>query len=230
MQSNIRLQQIYGEDVKKVDEIYEELISRDRKEPTCNITYIKNDDESILYNFEFNEAVKNFDANDIKLYSGNILENKIANTITLSTTSPVYAFTLVANKKYIISFDYKCISNSQEFEIGLYSDTVSNLPTKEFMAKSETQHEDYILDVQNSDVQFKILSEIQENNNVTLENIQIIEINDEEVEVQEFKKISNATYTLKAQYNESYKYIIILDEGICTDFSENKNRANIEII
>lgn len=230
MQSNIRLQQIYGEDVKKVDEIYEELISRDRKEPTCNITYIKNDDESILYNFEFNEAVKNFDANDIKLYSGNILENKIANTITLSTTSPAYAFTLVANKKYIISFDYKCISNSQEFEIGLYSDTVSNLPTKEFMAKSETQHEDYILDVQNSDVQFKILSEIQENNNVTLENIQIIEINDEEVEVQEFKKISNATYTLKAQYNESYKYIIILDEGICTDFSENKNRANIEII
>lgn len=230
LQSNIRLQQIYGKDVKRVNEVYNELTSKDRKSPICNITYNKNVDASILYKFQFNEDVKDFDVNDIKLYSGNVLENKIANTITLSATSPAYAFSLVANRKYIISFDYKCISNSQEFEIGLYSDTVSNLPTKKFIAKNEIQHEDYILDVQNIEVQFKILSEIEENNNVTLENIQIIEINDEEVEVQEFEKVSNSIYTLKAQYNETYKYIIILDEGICTDFSENKNNANIEII
>lgn len=134
------------------------------------------------------------------------------------------------NKKYVISFDYKCISSSQEFEIGLYSDTVSNLPKKKYTAKTEVQHEDYIIDVQNADVQFKILSQIQENNNVTLSNIQIIEINDEEIEKQEFEKINNAIYTFKAQYNEIFKYVIILNEGICTDFSENRNKEKIQII
>ena len=134
------------------------------------------------------------------------------------------------NKKYIISFDYKCISNSQEFEIGLYSDTVSNLPKKKYTAKTEIEHEDYIIDVKNADVQFKILSQIQGNNNVTLSNIQIIEINNEEIEKKEFEKTNNAIYTLKSEYNESYKYVIILNEGLYTDFSENRNKEKIEII
>ena len=134
------------------------------------------------------------------------------------------------NKKYIISFDYRCISNSQEFEIGLYSETVTNLPTKKFVAKTQIQHEDYIIDVKDTEAQFKILSQIQENNNVTLSNIQIIEINDKEIEKQEFEKINNAIYTLKAQYNENFKYVIILNKGICTDFNENTNKEKIQII
>lgn len=224
------MQQIYGEDVQRVDQIYNELISKDRQAPICNITHTINAEGNILYKFEFNEAVKNFDESDIKLYSGNIVENKIASIVTLSTSSPAYSFNVLQNKKYVISFDYKCISSSQEFEIGLYSDTVSNLPKKKYTAKTEVQHEDYIIDVQNADVQFKILSQIQENNNVTLSNIQIIEINDEEIEKQEFEKINNAIYTFKAQYNEIFKYVIILNEGICTDFSENRNKEKIQII
>lgn len=134
------------------------------------------------------------------------------------------------NKKYIISFDYRCISNSQEFEIGLYSETVTNLLTKKFVAKTQIQHEDYIIDVKDTEAQFKILSQIQENNNVTLSNIQIIEINDKEIEKREFEKINNAIYTLKAQYNENFKYVIILNKGICTDFNENTNKEKIQII
>lgn len=230
LESNIRLQHIYGEDVKKVDEIYNELISKDRQSPTCNITHTINNDGTILYKFEFNEAVKNFEKSAVKLYTGSIVDNKIASTVTLSTSSPAYSFNVLQNKKYVISFDYKCISNSQEFEIGLYSDTINNLPTKKITSKTQIQHEDYIIDVKNADVQFKILSKIQENNNVTLSNIQIIEINDEEIEKQEFEKINNAIYTLKAQYNESFKYVIILNEGVCTDFNENKNKECIKII
>ncbi len=216
--------------MQRVDQIYDELISKDREGPTCNISHTISEQGNILYKFEFNEAVKNFDESDIKLYSGNIVENKIASTVILSTSSPAYSFNVLKNKKYIISFDYKCISNSQEFEIGLYSDTVSNLPKKKYTAKTEIEHEDYIIDVKNADVQFKILSQIQGNNNVTLSNIQIIEINNEEIEKKEFEKTNNAIYTLKSEYNESYKYVIILNEGLYTDFSENRNKEKIEII
>ena len=216
--------------MQRVDQIYDELISKDREGPTCNISHTISEQGNILYKFEFNEAVKNFDESDIKLYSGNIVENKIASTVILSTSSPAYSFNVLKNKKYIISFDYKCISNSQEFEIGLYSDTVSNLPKKKYTAKTEIEHEDYIIDVKNADVQFKILSQIQGNNNVTLSNIQIIEINNEEIEKKELEKTNNAIYTLKSEYNESYKYVIILNEGLYTDFSENRNKEKIEII
>lgn len=216
--------------MQRVEQIYDELISKDREGPTCNISHTISEQGNILYKFEFNEAVKNFDESDIKLYSGNIVENKIASTVILSTSSPAYSFNVLKNKKYIISFDYKCISNSQEFEIGLYSDTVSNLPKKKYTAKTEIEHEDYIIDVKNADVQFKILSQIQGNNNVTLSNIQIIEINNEEIEKKEFEKTNNAIYTLKSEYNESYKYVIILNEGLYTDFSENRNKEKIEII
>lgn len=216
--------------MQRVDQIYDELISKDREGPTCNISHTISEQGNILYKFEFNEAVKNFDESDIKLYSGNIVENKIASTVILSTSSPAYSFNVLKNKKYIISFDYKCISNSQEFEIGLYSDTVSNLPKKKYTAKTEIEHEDYIIDVKNADVQFKILSQIQGNNNVTLSNVQIIEINNEEIEKKEFEKTNNAIYTLKSEYNESYKYVIILNEGLYTDFSENRNKEKIEII
>lgn len=230
LQSNIRLQQIYGEDVKRVNQIYDELTSKDREGPLCNITYAKNEEGSILYKFEFNEAVKDFDENDIKLYSGNILENRIADTVTLSTSSPAYSFNVAQNKKYIISFDYRCITDSQEFEIGLYSDTVSNLPTKKLTAKSEVEHEDYIIEVENIDTQFKILAQVQESNNVTLSNVQIIEITNEEIEVIEFEKINSSSYTLKVQYNENLKYAIILEENICTDLNGNKNESKIQII
>lgn len=65
---------------------------------------------------------------------------------------------------------------------------------------------------------------------MTLLNIQIIEINDKEIQKQEFEKINNAIYTLKAEYNENFKYVIILNKGICTDFSENTNKEKIQII
>ena len=230
LQSNIRLQQIYGEDVKRVDEIYNELISKDREGPKCNITYTNTEEANIQYKFEFNEAVKNFEETDIKLYNGSILENKLANTITLSTSSPAYAFNVEKDKKYIISFDYKCISDSQEFEIGLYSETVNNLPTKKITATTEKQHENYKIDVENEELQFKLLSEIQQNNNITLENIQIIEISSNQLEIQEFNKIDNATYIVEAQYDENLKYVILLEENICTDFNGNRNKEKIQIV
>ena len=74
--------------MQRVDQIYDELISKDREGPTCNISHTISEQGNILYKFEFNEAVKNFDESDIKLYSGNIVENKIASTVILSTSSP----------------------------------------------------------------------------------------------------------------------------------------------
>ena len=230
LESDIRIQEIYGKDVERVDEIYEELTSKDRQGPNCDITYTINENINITYKFIFDENVKGFESSDIKLYSGSSISTDIQSQFTLSTSSPTYAASLNSNKTYVVSFDYKCVVNSQEFEIGLYSETETNLPTKKLSASDTLKHEDYMINVNDSTAQFKILAEIQESNNVSISNFQIIELADNEVTKGAFVKQDDKTYTLVAEYNQDLKYVIILDENVCTDLNENKNKQIIKVI
>ena len=230
LKSDMKIQEIYGRDVNNVDEIYEELASVDREAPTCEITYTVLDDTSISYQFAFSESVENFSLEDIKIYNASSVNTGFNNTLTLSTSSPAYATTLTQNKTYAISFDYKCVSGTQEFEIGLYSDTDTNLPVNKFIATDGVQHEDYKIEVTSGEAQFKILAEIQESNNVTVSNLQIVEIQETQVETEALVKKDNKTYTLVAPYASTDKYVVILEEGVCTDISQNNNKETLKVV
>jgi len=230
LESDIRIQEIYGKDVNRVDEIYQELVSIDKEKPACKIDYSILDDESISYEFRFSESIKEFAVEDIKIYDASSVDTGFEDTLILSTSWPAYATTLTQNKTYAISFDYQCVSDSQEFEIGFYSETETNLPTKKFTATTETQHEEYRIEVTSAEAEFKILAQIQESNNVTLSNLQIVEIQESEAEKGALVKQDNKTYTLTAPYSSTAKYVVILEEGVCTDINENNNEETIKII
>lgn len=229
LESNIRIQQIYAKDVEQVDQIYQSLMSKDIHGPICDITY-NNSDTSIIYRFTFNEPIKNFASENIKLYSANSLNPSFGNDITLSTSSPSYLLNLSSNKKYVISFDYKCIVDTQNFQIGTFSDTLTNLPSKTLIASTELQHEDYIFTINSIEEQFKILSSIQENNNIQLSNIKLLELFDSEEQKGEFKNIDDINFIQFAKYDKSSIYVIILENNICTDLNNNPNKEVVKII
>lgn len=230
LKSDMRLQEIYGKDVNRVDEIYEELVAVDRQKPTCEITYTVLNDTSISCKFNFSESIKDFSADDIKIYNASSVNTGFSDILTLSTSSPAYVTTLAQNKIYAISFDYQCVSNTQAFEIGFYSETESNLPTEQFVATSQLQHVEYRIEVTSADAQFKILAQIQESNNVTLSNLQIVEIEETEVDKGALVKQDNKTYTIVVPYTSTNKYVVVLNEGVCTDINDNNNEEAIKIV
>lgn len=226
LESDIRLQEIYGEDVKIVDEIYNELVGEDKSTPNCEITYEQLNDSYISYKFSFNKEVKNFDTKDIKLYNAKKQETLFRDNITLSINSPAYTVNVTQGKTYVVMFDYESIEN-EKFEFGLYSETVENLPTKILIATAEEKHEEYKFKVNSKEEIFKIAINTQNSNNVKISNFEILEIENDNVEKGAFVKINESTYTLVAQYNKDSRYIIIIDKGTLTDLNENKN---LEII
>lgn len=230
LKSDIKIQEIYGKDVNRVDEIYEELVSTDRKIPTCEITYNIEDEASISYKFIFSESIKNFTLDDVKIYNAVSAKTGFEDTLTISTSSPSYATTLMQNKTYAISFDYQCVSGSQEFEIGFYSDTQTDLPISKFTATEQLQHQEYKIEATSVEAEFKILAQIQESNNVTISNLQIVEIEDTQVEKGYLEKKDNETYILLAEYTSSFKYVLIIEEGTYSDLNENANKEIIKVI
>lgn len=231
IRSDIKIQEIYGRDVNRVDEIYQELTSKDRQIPFCDIEYkINIDEESILYELTFSEEIKNFTIDDVKIYNATKVDTGFADTLTLSTSSPAYATNLAQNKTYVVSFDYQCVSGSQDFEIGLYSETESNLPIKNLTATEELKHEEYKLQVTSSEVLFKILAQIEESNNITLSNLQIVEMQEIEAEKGYLDKKANLKYNLLAEYDSESKYVLIVSNGAYSDMSGNLNKEMIKTI
>lgn len=123
-------------------------------------------------------------------------------------------------------FDYESIDNGQ-FELGLYSETEQNLQTKTLEATTTKKHEEYKIKVTTSEEIFKIMANVQNSNNITISNFEMLEIQNDEVEKGAFVKIDEKTYTLVGQYNENSRYAIIINKGSLTDINENKN---LEII
>lgn len=230
LKSDIKIQEIYGRDVNRVDEIYEELVATDREKPSCEITYNIEDDATISYQFVFNENIKDFTLDDVRIYNANSINTGFADTLTLTTSSPAYATTLTQAKTYVVSFDYQCVKGSQKFEMGLYSETETNLPIRKLTATEELQHEEYKIQITSSEAQYKILAEIQESNNITLSNVQIVEIGENEVEKGYLERKDNKTYILLAEYNRGSKYVLMIQEGLYSDLSGNTNKEIIKTI
>lgn len=226
LESDIRLQEIYGEDVKKVDIIYDELVGKDIKSPNCEITYDILNDSHISYKFSFDEEVKNFTTQDVQLYNANKVQTSFGNNITLSVSSPAYTVNVTEGKTYIVMFDYEAIDNGQ-FELGLYSETMQNLPVKTLEATNIKKHEEYKIKVTTSEEIFKIMANVQNSNNITISNFEMLEIQNDEVEKGAFVKIDEKTYTLVGQYNRDSRYAIIINKDSLTDTNENNN---LEII
>lgn len=176
----------------------------------------------MLYKFSFDKQVKNFDTKDIKLYNAQKKETSFGNNITLSVSSPAYTVNVTGGKTYVVMFDYESI-NSQQFELGLYSETIQNLSTKTLEATTTKKHEEYKISVTSAEVIFKIFANVQNSNDITISNFEILEIENENVERGSFVKINESTYTLVAQYNKDSRYVIIIDKDTLTDLNENKN-------
>ena len=231
LRSDIKIQEIYAKDVNRVDEIYQELVSKDRQIPYCDVEYnINTDEESVLYELTFSEAIKDFTIEDVKIYNAIKVDTGFEDNLTLSTSSPAYATKLEQDKTYVVSFDYKCISDSQEFEIGLYSETESNLPTKKLNATDEIKHEEYKIQVTSSEVSFKMLAQIEGSNNVTLTNVQIVEMQDTQAEKGYLEKIGSLKYNLLAEYVNDSKYVFVLPYGVYSDMNGNLNKEIIVTI
>ena len=86
------------------------------------------------------------------------------------------------------------------------------------------------MEVTSADAQFKILAQIQESNNVTLSNLQIVEIEETEVDKGALVKQDNKTYTIVVPYTSTNKYVVVLNEGVCTDINDNNNEEAIKVI
>lgn len=222
LESDIRLQEIYGEDVKRVDQIYNELVGEDKSTPNCEITYDILNSSYISYKFSFDKQVENFDTKDIKLYNAKKQETSFGDNITLSVSSPAYTVNVTQGKTYVVMFDYESIEN-EKFEFGLYSETVENLPTKTLTSTTEKRHEEYKLRINSTEEILKIAINEQSINNIKISNFEILEIENDNIEKGAFVKINERTYTLIAEYNKDSRYIIIIDKETLTDLNENKN-------
>lgn len=230
IQSDIRIQEIYKKDVERVDEIYDELIAKRNNRVNCDITYTI-DNDKIEYKILFDKNVRNFIMSDIKLYSGSKITSSIASSVTLSTSNPAYSTQVSSNSTYIVSFDYKCINSSQEFEVGLYSDTDSSLPTKKLTATSTTQHESYLVKTNNDTANLKLLAQIESSNDVNISNFEIIKLDTTTtVTNQSFTMQDDEIYLLNADYDSTLRYAIIIERGVCEDFSGNPNVEKIQVI
>lgn len=229
LESDIRLQEIYGEDVDRVDEIYAELMAQDKQGPNCEITYEIPSETQISYKFSFNEDVKGFETTDIKLYNATKVTTSFGDSITLSTSTPAYTTNVTEGETYVITFDYEGVENEQ-FELGIYSDTVENLPTKTLVATNEKKHEEYKVQITTSKEIFKIIRNTQNGNDIKISNFEILKIGDDSIEKGTFTKIDEKTYKLMASYNTDSRYVVIIEKDTLTDIKENKNLEIIKCI
>lgn len=222
LESDIRLQEIYGKDVERVNEIYNELVLQDKNAPMCQITHNVLNNSYISYEFTFDKEVKNFTTEDINIYNASKIETSFGNAITLSISSPAYTADVTEGKTYIVMFDYEAVAD-EIFEIGLYSDTEENLPTKTLKATTEKKHEEYKFKANTLGEIFKISANIQDSNNINISNFEILEIENNQIQKGAFVKINDNKYTLVADYNIDSRYAIIINEATLTDLNENKN-------
>jgi hypothetical protein len=230
LEINIRIREIYGNDVERVDEVYEELIAKrkDVDAPICTITSESIDEEKVKYTFEFNEEVKDFTKDNIKIYNGTISSTTIDDeTIELSeiNISKTVRFNLLddANKDYAIYFDYKCENNDQTFNYEISGET------KELTAEKEVKHEVSIINADYEETEIEFLTDMLHDDTITISNIKIIEISDE-VEINNFTKSADGKkYTLTVPKESDVKQIVILEENAVYDNSGNGNEYTIEI-
>lgn len=155
------------------------------------------------------------------MYNAKKQETLFGSNITLSII-PEYTVNVEQGKTYIVMFDYESTGN-ENFEFGLYSETVENLPTKTLTATTQKKHEEYKLKVNSKEEIFKIAINRQSINNVEISNFEILEIENDNVQKGAFVKINESTYTLVAEYNKDLRYVIIIDKETLTDLNENKN-------
>jgi hypothetical protein len=230
LESNIRIREIYGNDVERVDEVYEELIAKrkDVDAPICTITSESIDEEKVKYTFEFNEEVKDFTKDNITIYNGTISSTSIDDeTIELleTNTSKTVKFNLSddENKDYAIYFDYKCENNDQTFNYEISGET------KELTAEKEVKHEVSIINADYEETEIEFLTDMLHDDTITISNIKIIEISDE-VEINNFTKSADGKkYTLTVPKESDAKQIVILEENAVYDNSGNGNEYTIEI-
>lgn len=229
LESDIRLQEIYGKDVDRVDEIYEELISVDQKLPTCKIETEVMNDTNAKYTFNFNKEVKSFNDEKIKVYNGQLLSTSIGKSFILSSSVPAVSTNLEVNKKYIISFDYKCISTKNNFEFGLYEDDTATNQVFGIEVSTEEKHAEYIIQTQNDALKLRFKANVVDSNNITITNLKVVQVG-EEANKGNFVKIDEKTYSLVTFIEENMEQVAILEENSFTDVNNNGNVYSIKML
>lgn len=230
LESDIRLQEIYGKDVDRVDEIYQELVSVDKKSPTCQIETEVMNDTNAKYTFNFNKEVMSFDIEKIDVYNGILLSTDVGKGFTLSSSVPAVSTNLEVGKKYVISFDYKCTANKNNFEFGLYQDDTATQQVQTLETSVEEKHAEYILQTQSDGFKLKFKADIDDSNNITVTNLKIVQVSEEEAQKGNFVRIDGKTYTLVTFLEDNMEQIVILKENSFTDLNNNGNEYSIKML
>lgn len=229
LESDIRLQEIYGKDVDRVDEIYEEIISADNKSPTCKIETEVMNDTNAKYTFNFNKDVMSFDIEKIELYNGLLLSTSVGENFTLSSSVPAVSTNLEVGKKYVISFDYKCTSKKNNFEFGLYQDDTATQQVQNLETTVEERHAEYIMQTQSDGFKLKFKANIADSNNITITNLKVVQV-EEEAKKGNFVKVDGKTYTLVTFIEQNMEQIVILQENSFIDSNDNGNVYSIKML
>lgn len=230
LESDMRIQEIYGKDVERVDEIYEELVSVDREGPVCTINTEVMNDTNAKYTFNFNEDVIGFSTEKVNVYNATLLSTNIGESFTLSSSLPTVSTNLELDKKYIITFDYKCVANKNGFTFGLYQDESTTNQIENLEATVNEKHEEYIVQTQKNIIQLKFKADVKDSNNITITNLKIAEVNENEVQKGNFVKIDNRTYTLVTFLNSRLEQFVVLNKNTFTDANNNGNIYSVKML
>ena len=230
LESDIRIQEIYGKDVEEVEKIYDELVSVDREGPVCTISAEVVNDTNAKYTFYFNENVTGFSKEKVKVYNATLLSTNIGESFTLSSSLPAVSTNLNLDKRYIISFDYKCVSNKNNFLFGLYQNETATRQIENLEATVNEKHEEYIIQTQKDMIQLKFTANVKDSNNITITNLKIAEVNEDEVQKGNFVKVDNRTYTLVTFLNSRLEQFVVLDKNTFTDANDNGNAYSVKML
>lgn len=104
-----------------------------------------------------------------------------------------YTMSLATNTKYCVSFDYKCSTGTNNFDVDLFPDTLPQIyPT----ATTTWQHYDWVLSSTNSDMsscQLRFFDDQDygsDTGTISIKNIKITQLTEEETKISD-KKIGN---------------------------------------
>jgi len=189
---------------------------------------------SITYVINFSEGVTGFDASDVSVtngtkgtFSGTTAISTGLSSLTLSGSQSVPVFTsntlaLSTNKKYVVSFDYKCASGTNQFDVDLWPD---DLPQYTPIATTTLQHMDLIFTSSSSNMgscNLRFFDDVQESSesDITISNISLKEVKEGTVSGGE------STYVLVVTNSSSCTQTVSVPAGKASDAAGNTNTAS----
>ena len=86
------------------------------------------------------------------------------------------------------------------------------------------------MQTQKNIIQLKFKADVKDSNNITITNLKIAEVNENEVQKGNFVKIDNKTYTLVTFLNSRLEQFVVLNKNTFTDANNNGNIYSVKML